>query len=44
MSGNNLHIPISHKEIEGIIKVLPNQNSPVPNCFSIEFYQTLKKS
>lgn len=40
---HNLHIPISHKEIDTIIKVFPNQNNPEPESFSTEFYQILKK-
>jgi hypothetical protein len=41
---NHLNKSMTCKEIEEAIKSLPKKKSPVPDGFSTEFYQPLKKN
>ena len=40
---NSLNRPISHEEIEDIIKNLPTQRRPEPDCFNAEFHQNFQE-
>ena len=40
----NLNRPITSMEIKTVIKDLPTNESPDPDCFTAEFYQNLEKS
>jgi hypothetical protein len=40
---NHISSPKTPKEIEAVIKSFPTKNSPGPDRFSAEFYQTFKK-
>jgi hypothetical protein len=41
---NHLSRSITQKEIEVAVKSLPKKESPGPDGFSAEFYQTVKKN
>ena len=36
----HVNCPISHKEIEAVIKSLPTKDRTGPDCFSAEFFQS----
>ena len=40
----NLSRPITRTEIKTVIRNLPANESPDPDCFTAEFYQNLEKS